>query len=637
MAPTRPLVNQHRNSYIELMKLGEKDTVILTGKTPPELRHTLWLSKTKVFFSTPQVVRNDLKKNRLNLEDYGLVVFDECHRAVKNYAYTEIARYYVNQCKYPLILGMTASPGSELNRVLDVCRNLYIEHIEYRNEEDKDVKPYVQPIKLEWQKVNLPKEYLEIRSKIRTMLDRRLDWLYQYKIIKTRPRYASRKNLLEAGNELRQLLKERDENERGPIYTAIIKQSQALTLFHMIQLIETQGMPTLKIFLNKIERERQEKRSYATLLNESEYKQIQIQVDTKVIEHPKLELLKQIIKEQIKRNPSSRILTFTQYRDTAKHIVSELDVFQGVRAARFVGQASKITDKGLTQEQQADRIKSLEDGSLNVLVATSIAEEGLDIPTVDHVIFYEPIPSAIRYIQRRGRTGRRAPGKVTILAADNSLDMVYLFASRRKREKMRRITENVNKRLQSSINERVKRKPNPITVDELDSLETYAKEVLVEPVIIENEKETMKRYRKKVESATKSLYFKLLENGHKGADIKQLSFNSEIEGTPSPIIKSAMEKMMKKGLVQKIDRERYAVSSAVKDSKGKTFDVKVEKIYPGSAVLIINEKWRARLMPYDYNGPRNLIKKNSAFVVKGELYRMDGKLCIKISHVTQIK
>ena len=50
--------------------------------------------------------------------------------------------------------------------------------------------------------------------------------------------------------------------------------------------------------------------------------------------------------------------------------------------------------------------------STSSLVATSIAEEGLDIPEVDLVVFYEPIPSEIRYIQRRGRTGRKTAGNV---------------------------------------------------------------------------------------------------------------------------------------------------------------------------------------------------------------------------------
>ena len=40
-------------------------------------------------------------------------------------------------------------------------------------------------------------------------------------------------------------------------------------------------------------------------------------------------------------------------------------------------------------------------GEINIICATSIAEEGLDIPEVNSVIFYEPIPSAIRSIQRR--------------------------------------------------------------------------------------------------------------------------------------------------------------------------------------------------------------------------------------------
>ena len=47
------------------------------------------------------------------------------------------------------------------------------------------------------------------------------------------------------------------------------------------------------------------------------------------------------------------MLVFTQYRDTATHLVEELNKVPGVRAERFVGQASKLHDKGLTQDQQA--------------------------------------------------------------------------------------------------------------------------------------------------------------------------------------------------------------------------------------------------------------------------------------------
>ena len=49
-------------------------------------------------------------------------------------------------------------------------------------------------------------------------------------------------------------------------------------------------------------------------------------------------------------------------------------------------------------------------GEFNVLVSSSIGEEGLHVPDVDLVVFYEAVPSEIRYIQRRGRTGRTTPG-----------------------------------------------------------------------------------------------------------------------------------------------------------------------------------------------------------------------------------
>ncbi len=61
-------------------------------------------------------------------------------------------------------------------------------------------------------------------------------------------------------------------------------------------------------------------------------------------------------------------------------------------------------------------------GEYNVLIATSVAEEGLDIPSTDLVIFYEPVPSEIRSIQRRGRTGRNAVGRVVVLMSKGTRD-----------------------------------------------------------------------------------------------------------------------------------------------------------------------------------------------------------------------
>src|SRR4030042_1297178 len=87
------------------------------GKTPPDVREAVGNGASRVVFATPQVVKNDVLLKGLSLRDFGLLVFDECHRAVKEYAYTEVAQQYVKQSDYPLILGMTASPGSDAERV----------------------------------------------------------------------------------------------------------------------------------------------------------------------------------------------------------------------------------------------------------------------------------------------------------------------------------------------------------------------------------------------------------------------------------------------------------------------------------------------------------------------------------------
>jgi ERCC4-related helicase len=634
MAPTRPLVMQHRETFLKILKLREKDTVVLTGHTPADHRTAFWQGEARIYFSTPQVVRNDLLEGRLNLEKFMLLVFDECHRAVKEYAYTDIARIYVSQARYPLILGMTASPGSELSRVQEVCRNLYIERVEFRTEEDPDVKPYIQPIDIEWKRVNLPREYLAIKAHIRGMLDRRLNWLLANGIIKRKPQYVTRKCLIEAGEELRYMLEaESIEEERGRIFQAIINQSLALTLFHMLELLETQGVHTLKAFMEKVEAERREKQSYAVLTSDPEYRTLKTLVWSAPPEHPKVELLKQVVRSQLSWKPSSRIIVFTQYRDTASHLVEQLKGVPGVRAERFVGQASKLNDKGLTQEEQAERIRKLESGELNVLVATSIAEEGLDMPAVDHVIFYEPIPSEIRYIQRRGRTGRKAPGKVTILAANESLDMIYFYASRKRVQKMRRIVETLNLKLPTILRRHSKPAPNPLTPEETAQIEREAVRIEVEAV--KTEVEAVRDFNRKAARIARVAYMKLLEKGAEGLTVEQLMLDPELEWASPNVLKAALGMMVNEELIVEVEAGRYAVASAAKPKTGKVYEVEIEKIYPGSAVVLVNGKWRARLEPSDYEGPVSLIKKNSRFKAVADLYRMNGVLHIRVKDIVQ--
>ena len=129
LAPTKPLVLQHYNSFKEILSLESKDIALLTGENPPEERSYLW-RRSRFVFATPQTVRNDVRHGRVELNDVVLLVFDEAHRSVKDYSYTEVAKVYKETAWTPLILGLTASPGGSREKINEITQNLFIEHVE---------------------------------------------------------------------------------------------------------------------------------------------------------------------------------------------------------------------------------------------------------------------------------------------------------------------------------------------------------------------------------------------------------------------------------------------------------------------------------------------------------------------------
>lgn len=625
MAPTRPLCMQHKDTFQRIIRLPQEDFVLLTGRVPIDYRQAIWNGKARLIFATPQVVRNDLLTKKLNLKDFGLLIFDECHRAVKEYAYTEVARQYVEQSEYPLLLGMTASPGSSVDRVREICEALFIEHVEYRNDDDPDVKPYIHPVIVEWKRVDLPLEYQPLRDMIKGMLDSRIRWLREKGYLRS-SRQVTKKRLIELGAELRYNAEMSIEEERGPIYQAIMQQSSALTLFHMRELLETQGAFTLKKF---IERMSKDKRSHGILMKDELYAQLLELLNGKCYtEHPKIEMLKQVIRDQLRINPNSRMLIFTQYRDTATHLVDELNRLNGVKAERFVGQANRLEDKGLTQEQQASLIEDLRNGYINALVATSIAEEGLDIPEVDLVVFYEPIPSEIRYIQRRGRTGRKTAGKVIILVTNDTYDMIYLYASYRRVNRMKNIALKLNNVLRPVLRLRPKPPLNPMRDEELARLEEVK---AYEPLLVTEEVERLRDLSRKIARAERAIYLKILERGILGLNDEELYCEMEQEGLSKGIVKAALARLVKKKHIMSASGKQAIPLKNIPGAR--MMDVEIEKVMAGRAIVLINEKWRARLIPENYDGPRNLIRKGSRFKALCELYHDSGVLYVKVRQV----
>jgi Fanconi anemia group M protein len=323
-------------------------------------------------------------------------------------------------------------------------------------------------------------------------------------------------------------------------------------------------------------------------------------------------------------------------------------------------------------------LKAFREGAYNVLVATSIGEEGLDIPECGLVVFYEPAVSGIRYIQRRGRTGRRLPGKVVILVAEGTVDEYYFREGYRRARKMERILEQASEKTVRVLRRAERPQPgapwpwrregNELAIEletedrghitesedeeqrgeareglviELPPVQSHKTSDAVEEVEpIEPEKiEVEGPSSSELYHCRKHLYMLLLKAGDRGATLGELLKELD-EGYSPDVVRRSLARLVRDGLVKKVG-DRYVTAAALRSrpvatkAQGRIVTVEVEKVYPGFAVVLVDDRFRARLEPSTYNGPRELIKKGRRFRARATVTKLNGKTAILIHDVVE--
>jgi len=432
LAPTKPLVQQHADFYREALEIPDDEIVVFTGDVKPDDRAALW-EDARIVIATPQVVENDLVGNRISLRDVTHCTFDECHRATGDYAYVYIAERYHADAADPLVTGMSASPGGDTEEIETVCENLGLVNVEVMTEDDADVDEYTHDTDVQWEQVTLPDEVLDIRDALNEVITDRLEKLKSLGVTNTTNPDLSQKDL----NKMRGQLKQMMDNDQSEGYKGMSTHAEVMKLRRATELVETQSVESVRRYF---ERQREAARSSGA----SKASQRMV-ADPKVREamrkaesfdglHPKFSKARILLAETLGINEGERAILFTESRDTAEALVEFLSASFDVR--KFVGQGDKEGSDGMSQKQQQQTLDEFKAGEFEVLVSTSVAEEGLDVPEVDLVCFYEPVPTAIRSIQRKGRTGRQAEGKVVVLMAEDTRDEAFFWISRRREKKM---------------------------------------------------------------------------------------------------------------------------------------------------------------------------------------------------------
>jgi len=438
LAPTKPLAEQHLVFFKKHLPELFADMQLFTGMVKPQQRKKIW-ETSDIIFSTPQCIANDLRNNLYNLQQVCLLVEDESHRCIKNYDYNYIAQKYNQQSNNQRIIGLTASPGSQSSKIKEICKNLFIEDVELRTRQSEDVKRYIQELKFEKIMIDFPKEFEEMRQVFLTMFNKYVEELKLRKILWQPP---SKIALINLQKKIIGVLNRGSKNYNYMLGASAC--AQAIKIQHALELLETQTLSGFNKYLKNLFEQARKKQSKGVikLISKPEFNFVYMMSNellAKKIEHPKIKNLFEIVKQEKSKNNKLKIIVFTQFRETAAIISKKLNEIKGIKAKVFVGQAKKI-DKGistgLSQKEQKQIIDEFSSGKINVLCATCIAEEGLDIPEVNSVIFYEPVPSAIRTIQRTGRTARLMEGKLIMLITKNTRDEAFYYVSKAKEKRM---------------------------------------------------------------------------------------------------------------------------------------------------------------------------------------------------------
>ena len=422
LAPTRVLVNQHYEFLKENLLIA--DIGIVTGEDLLSKRKKKWMNS--VVCATPEITKNDFARNIVSPNQFALVVFDEAHRTVGDYAYSIIAKYFQNTDTR--ILAMTATLPSEKEKAKEIVTRLRIKNLIERSDESPDVKPYIQKTETEWVRVDLTKEMKVIQMCIKLALEERYKELRKNGL-----RLSDNKSLSQLLNA-RQYVLTQNRRSAKPLFTAI-RITYALNIF------EAHGITP---FLKFCDRTKEKKGAGIKDLFEIDPNftraiSLAKNQQSNGLEHPKIDRLVDVL-----RDVESKVLIFSSYRDSVNVIHQKL-LDMNISAEILIG---KSGETGLKQKKQIETVQRFRDGVTKALIATRVGEEGLDISEVNLVIFYDNVPSSIRFIQRKGRTGRKDKGRLIVLIAKNTIDETYYFIGKRKIESAKNMGNKMIKHLE---------------------------------------------------------------------------------------------------------------------------------------------------------------------------------------------
>ncbi|KAH8998735.1 P-loop containing nucleoside triphosphate hydrolase protein [Lactarius hatsudake] len=432
VAPTKPLVAQQVEACHKTCGIPGSDAIELTGNNPRNFRAKAWQEK-RVFYMTPQTFENDLKTDNCDPRDIILLVVDEAHKGAGDYSYAKVVRFLMAKNPHFRLLALTATPGGTPDAVQAIVDSLHIGRIELRDEQSLDIRSYVYEKKVKQHIISMNEGIAKLRDLLAKVLEVYIKKCTAFGIL--------RGNLdpvmfhpFRANAAMDEINRRPDSRQLQWAYP-VLRKVGALARA-MGYLLEASPQMCFRSLTEEAEGAASDKPSglnkdpaFQTLVTE-----LRLQKSNGFAVHPKLEMLKVLVMDHfgqrlrdenasdadVRVGEDTRAMVFVTFREAVDEIVDFLNQDSPLlRANKFIGQGiDKKGNKGLAQREQLDIINQFKSGVFNILVATSVGEEGLDIGEVDLIVCYDAQKTPIRMLQRVGRTGRKREGYVHVLLAE---------------------------------------------------------------------------------------------------------------------------------------------------------------------------------------------------------------------------
>ncbi|CAA7264708.1 unnamed protein product [Cyclocybe aegerita] len=506
VAPTKPLVAQQVTACHETCGIPGRDSAELTGEVPRATRMRYWEEK-RVFFMTPQTLYNDLLKETCDIRDIVLLVVDEAHRATGDYSYNLIVRLLMAKNPHFRVLALTATPGNNVDSVQLLIDGLHISRIEIRNEESLDLKPYIHKKVFQPHLIAANENVAKIRTLIANVMTPLMKPMQAVGLLRTNESPLS----MHPFRPQALSMELRDPSHKRFYGSLSMLSKLARAMLYLL----TGSIGSCYTFLYDVSQEPADeddgkKSKGKKLKDDPNFRILMTELESQRARgfdiHPKVEKLKTILIQHFgsrlaekdgegKDNiDESRIMVFSSYRAVVDEIVEELDKERPlIRATRFIGQgADKQGKKGLAQKQQLEVIKKFMAGEYNVLVATSIGEEGLDIGEIDVTVCYDADKAPTRMvivminhdghsltiaqIQRFGRTGRKRTGTIHALLAEDREEMNIEKAEATYKEVQKLISKGEMYELYSDVERLIPDHMKPECIEKMVEIEKYVRE-----------------------------------------------------------------------------------------------------------------------------------------------------------------